>query len=188
MKTKSKITKKTQTLEPKLKIKGLQEIRHDKFKLMPTKMKKNVSFKRFEPRIQQIDHGHIYHSVNRKGKPNQYCAPIGGHFHQIDTFVDQNGELKAKCGPPLKIVHKKDRLGNYKKTIVPIIYQGVTEDKNILDNHIHDVLYLESEYISDQKTHQRQQLDGKKLMAMQGPVSQPQKPKTPAPHPDFSEA
>jgi len=149
------------TSKPTRIIKGMREFEHDLFKLKVAPMKRNISWKYYEPDIRQIEHCHIYHSCDEKGKPQQYCAPVGGHFHKIEVdwseFGTDKSGPKVTVGPALQYKHVKLRGAGRRmvKRIVPVSFYG--EDKNsgeelsIKDTHTHEVEYLDTEILSQAK-------------------------------------
>jgi len=139
-------------ITPKFQMKGNREFRHDLYKLLISKVKKNYSYKIGDPNIWDVEHCHFYHNKDSKGKEQEYCQPIAGHFHKIDVWVEEDGSIKAKCGPPMQKVRIKIRPGKYKKVIQGISFENDHGDMSpIPDNHTHDVVYVESEVLSDKK-------------------------------------
>jgi hypothetical protein len=168
--TKKKSSTTTTQVTPNIVWKGDEEFRHDLYKLHIDKMKRNVSYKEAEPSIQEIEHVHFFHSHDKKGKVNETCQPVGGHFHKILTSVDAKGNLVAECGPPLRMVSKKMRNGKQKKIVESVYY--ITEDPgtNITDTHKHKMEYLRSELISPNRVLAGQRRDAERLKQMQGSV------------------
>lgn len=122
----SKTTKKLS--EPKRVYKGDLEIDHDLFKLEVSTMRKNISINETDPLYTGVEHCHFFHSYDSNGRKQDSCAPIAGHTHEVEMFVNADGDIDAKVGPA---VVKKG--GKY----VPFAN----------DNHTHDATYLRSEKI-----------------------------------------
>ena len=158
--------------------KGHREFRHDLFKLEVKEMKKNVSYKKYEPDLQSVEHAHFYHSVDMKGRPNKYSAAVGGHFHEVIVEHDEQGNIVgAKCGPALRESQKKLKNGRVKTVIEPVKFAKADYDaedpeeaaeavKYIHDEHVHPLRYMHSEMISPDKIRQKQEADSSRLAKM----------------------
>lgn len=137
-------------VQPKIVQRGQTEFRHDLFKSDVKEMKKNVSFRKGIVQIENIDHGHIFHSHNSQGMPQKYTSTVGGHFHEVRQFMDEDGTLRVECGPALRHKFLKKPNGQ-KRVIVPVTFNDQQNDKVITDNHRHDFQYLGSESLSSAK-------------------------------------
>lgn len=102
-----------------------------------------------------IEHCHMFHTMDSKGKEHEYCSPAGGHFHKMDVIKDANGEiLEVKCASgPLKFEVKK-KYGKTKREAVPV---------NEHDTHTHEVVYQKSDELSRPKAN----AEAAKFMVMQ---------------------
>jgi hypothetical protein len=181
-------------------MKGSREIRHDLFKLMPAKMVKNNGWKHKQPILTRLEHCHIFHSRNEKtGKINKHTSPTGNHFHEIK--VDWNkterrtflidGELVEReqpvvvCGPALTY-ERANVDGVEIKTITPpkvavdarlpqfqgLANEGSGENAFHVDQHTHDVMYLETEYFTvGDRDRMRKETYQQVRSVMDGPVS-----------------
>ena len=158
--------KKSSTTELKRTWRGTGTWVHDLFKLKVTSFKKNMSYRKYEPNLQDVEHVHFFHTTDRQGKPLRTCAPIGGHYHEMEVY-EENGELKAKCGPPKRIVEKKLRNGRTEKKVEPVYFFDGDDDRKVYDTHSHEVEYLGSEMISEDKIKQTEFKDKAKLEALQ---------------------
>ena len=118
--------KPTQPVETKRRVRGEEIVHHDLFKLELSYMKKNVGTAD-RPRLENMEHVHHYHTYDSYGKPQEYCSSVGGHTHKMEIYTDEEGNLKAKCGPAIRKFKK------YTKEEVPFT-----------DNHTHDAVYLDS--------------------------------------------
>jgi len=146
------------TTVPTKTIKGDREFEHDLFKLKVAKLKRNVSWKYLVTDIVEVEHCHFYHSIDEKGKAQQYCVSVAGHFHKIDVdwseFGDDNRGPKVTVGPALEFKYVKLRGGGKRqvKRIVPVSFDrenpGTGEIIQIKDSHTHAVEYLDTEPIS----------------------------------------
>lgn len=170
------------SLQTRLAWKGSKEFRHDLFKLGVAKMKKNVSYKKFQPEIQMVEHAHFFHSHDMKGKTMVHSQAVGGHFHEVHIEWERDGEdlilKKAECGPALRQVQKRTRSGKWKTVIEAVRYErgdaavdGSDDDDVEItgfeeDTHTHELLYVGSELISPQKIRTSQEQDRAKLAAM----------------------
>ena len=159
------------TSNPNIIWKSNQEFRHDLFKLELSRMKKNMSYKENRPIIEEIEHCHFFHSITNKGTRNDFCQPVGGHFHKVETSIDDEGNVVAKCGPPLKKETVRLKTGKYIKKIMSIEYPSVNEntgeERNIIDDHTHSVVYLNSEMVSESRTRAQHTADRQQLAQLQ---------------------
>ena len=135
---------------PKIKWKGDKEYRHDKYKALPMEFKKNVSWKKNEPKITKIEHSHYFHTINSQGRKQKYTSTMGDHFHEVTTEV-VDGELVAKCGPPITEKDLKTPRGvkRFKKPVQwPSINMDTGDQELLVDEHAHDMQYVNSELIN----------------------------------------
>jgi len=149
--------------EPKRVMKGMQSFMHDLFKLEVSNMKRNVSYKKFQPQIEEVEHAHFFHSHDTGGNRNEYCVPVGGHFHKMQITTDKEGQVHAVCGPALKEITTTTRAGTPRNSIVPVSWVDEALDKEIVDTHTHDVAYKGSEEIWPDKVKRDQAMDAAKL-------------------------
>jgi hypothetical protein len=167
----NKKTTKTKPLAV-LRRKGDLTFTHHLFRLEPAEMRMNVSWKKYQPRLIEMSHGHIYHSVNdRNGKANQYCSPTGGHFHEIITEwgVDEAGNevlIKAECGPAMEKKKFKNRSGTQSSKDIPVKFETEEHDRFITDDHKHEVSYVDTEEINPVLQKRRQEEDRAKISHM----------------------
>lgn len=116
-----------------------QEVDSDLFKLSVSMMKKNHAMDgAVEPIYVDHEHTHIFRTVDSRGKAQQHCSPIGGHFHEVK--VEYIGRAKRPkitfIGPPLE--WRQSRQGR-RTTRVAVQVQH--------DNHTHTAEYLRSQKI-----------------------------------------
>lgn len=138
--------------QPNVFMRGAKEFRHDLYKSDVGTMKRNTSFQKGVIKIVELEHSHTYHSHNSQGQPQQYSSHVGGHFHEITTAVDSQGNLIAKCGPALREVFRKTPHGQKRrKERVKWNHSGPDSDEVIEDNHRHEFAYQGSEMLSDAK-------------------------------------
>lgn len=133
---------------------GQETFEHSLFKLLPAECKKNRSFKPGSPKIEDIAHGHKYHSSNRKGSPNQYCAPTAGHFHEVKVVWNGDSLVSVECGPPLRYRWRQMKSGRMRKVLERIVYDQDEDRGNgqpVEDNHTHEVQYMRSEVLNLQR-------------------------------------
>lgn len=133
---------------PKIVWKHNREYRHDLFKLKLAQFKKNTSFKKFTPNIVSVDHNHFFHSHDRKGRENEYCSAVGGHFHKV--IKNEDGSIEF--GVALRKVKKPMRDGSFRPVIEPVHYATNDPERSIADNHIHETEYLHSESLNLNQT------------------------------------
>lgn len=108
------------------------QIFHDLFRLNTAEMKRNKSWND-TPMWVSIKHEHFFHTVDSSGRPQKYCAPVGGHFHELKVTKNNKGEIVdvEVIGGPLKFLRKKVN-GRIKKVAVPF---------NEQDQHTHEISY-----------------------------------------------
>lgn len=160
---KNSVTASTPVIQPKIQWKGHESFRHDLFKLQVSSCQKNVSFQKKLPHLIPVEHTHIYHSHSNRGEPQKHCVQVAGHTHEITTSIDANGHIVAKCGPAVKKVHRQLANGKSKIVYERVKYENAAHENDdgthsfIEDNHTHQVVYLNSEEISQQMIKQIQQ-------------------------------
>ncbi len=120
-------------------MKGSVQVHHDLFKLQPANFQKNAHLPH-QPRWVPMEHCHFFHTRDSRGRKMKYCSSVGGHAHEVAVEV-VDGELKAKCGPPIVRV-KGDRTAVFPN-----------------DNHVHDVEYLWSEEVTARKVSRKAVLE-----------------------------
>jgi len=139
-------------------MRGEREKTHDLYRLEPEIFKNNISYKFFEPKIQEELHTHYYHTIDRLGRPSNVSSKNVGHYHYMKIVHDkETGEMKVVCGPPRRKVVKKVR-GKDRMVEERIFYGGKTwneateENENgkiagVIDEHTHDIEYHYSEVL-----------------------------------------
>ena len=132
-KTTAKSTPKTKRV-----LKGETTIFHDLYRLEIGITKKNVSFTKHKI-LEPVPHKHWYHNIDTDGKKQQYCCPTAGHFHEIITSKDADGNLVAECGPALKFQMVRDELGRQRRAAVECPDH---------EKHTHEVTYMQSEELT----------------------------------------
>jgi len=146
--SKEKNQNQNQKIEPKIIWKNQMEKRHDVFKSDVRDFLKNTSFKAGQISIEKVQHSHIFHTIDSRGKELQLTDTVGGHFHEVKVEVDENGYLKAVCGPAMVRENIKTRSGLAKIKISPLRFHDEYNDKDIVDDHSHEFTYLRSEMIN----------------------------------------
>lgn len=159
-------------VQPRLNWKGNETFRHDLFKLTPAFMKKNTSYKKYEPQIQEVEHSHFFHSHDKKGTKMEFCQPVGNHFHRVIVAVDGDGNITAKCGPALQKVLIKTKSGKSKSQILPVSYHDGNKEEDIVDDHTHEIDYKHSEMISPNAQARQQAVDRRNFQKMSSTDSQ----------------
>jgi hypothetical protein len=151
--------------------KGTQEFEHSLFKLELATFLKNTSYKFMRPEIQNVEHVHFYHSVNKQGKPNKYCSPVAGHFHEMSVEWDGEEIKKMVCGPPLTM--KKIKIpGTTRavKKITEVVYERIDmntgERSDVVDKHIHEMSYIHTETINPIAQKKAVQSEKEKIQSM----------------------
>lgn len=134
-----------------VKYKGTKTFRHDLYKGDVKKYLRNVSYKKDAPDLVPIEHTHIYHTYDSRGKPQSFTSTTGGHFHEVSVGPDG----VVKCGPPMRWGYKKGRDGNQVKRKEPLKWfdKYATDHAKewIEDTHTHEFEYIHSEELSPNK-------------------------------------
>jgi len=124
-------------------IKGQKDVFHDLFRLELANTQKNLSYTLDDPIWVPLEHKHFFHTVDSNGKPQSSCVASAGHMHKIYVEKDENGNLIAKCGNAYK--HKRNKKTG-KLIEIPVKFASGDEDvPDKIDEHTHDVTYLQSE-------------------------------------------
>lgn len=140
-------------VQPKIIYKGQEVFRHDLYKAEVAQFKKNTSWKKGLVIIEPVEHCHFFHSHNSAGKPQTQTNSVGGHHHEIETYVDPvTGEMMAKCGPPVRVVYKRSVRGGVRKIIEPVTWES--EDGIVKDEHTHVMRYIRSEELNPERGRQ----------------------------------
>jgi hypothetical protein len=122
-----------------------QIIEHDLFKLNVATMRKNISFTDV-PEYAQIEHVHIFHTVDSNGNRQTSCTSVGGHHHDIEVLPAVNGGVPhIRVSGPKKWVRVK-RKGRVSVPVSAPDEPGTEHDQKG-DFHTHKVTYLGSEKI-----------------------------------------
>lgn len=144
-------------------LKGQKVFTHDLWKLKEAVMKHNVSWKYRLPTLVESGHCHYYHSINDQNfQPNVHSTATGGHFHEVSIVWadDENGEpyvVSKKCGPAMRMVvtHIEDK--SFRRAM-PIVFERREEfGGNVVDDHTHDLEFLDSEPLSASSRDQRRE-------------------------------
>lgn len=134
-----------------IKLKGQSWAWHHLFKTDLKDMKKNVSFKKGQPQIENLEHSHFFHSVNSDLIPQQFTSTIGGHFHEVTWALNAQGEPYVKsCSGPMTHKYVK-KPGGQKRILTKVAWHDGNNDRDIVDDHTHEFTYLHSEKLSEEK-------------------------------------
>lgn len=132
-------------VEPKRIFKDQMVVTTDLFKMAPAQMKKNTSYKKFQPELMDLEHCHIFRTVDSRGKVQTSSTAVGGHFHDVEVSIDQDGSFVLKCSEPYHIVTKTTKTGMTKKEKVPVTFEDGNRDVILKDTHTHEFQYIRSE-------------------------------------------
>lgn len=126
--------------------KGSRVFTHDLFMLQPSKMLKDLGFDPADPKIVELEHQHVYHSINSQGIPQVKSTQIGGHYHRVEiTGYEENGRPIMKCtSGPLETKYVRRR-GMTVKEEAPVMIAGE------VDSHQHEMVYIFSDEIKPHK-------------------------------------
>lgn len=151
-------TEKTAQPEPKLRMRNQMAVIHHLFKAELGKFLKDLtSWKLGQPSLTHVEHVHFFHTVSSQGVAQRFTNAVGGHFHEVTWGVDAEGNLQAKCGPPLKKVGRPGPNGTTRFENIPIKFHdkvGSVEGKpntDYVDTHTHVMTYLGSDELSPAK-------------------------------------
>ena len=108
---------------------GEFEIDTDTFKLERANMIKNLGVDDKNPIAVPAEHCHFFHTYDSNGKKMTRASAIGGHSHEVEISVDENGNLVGKCSPAIAV--SKHLVGG--------------------DAHVHEVTYLKSDKLQVRK-------------------------------------
>jgi len=138
---------------PKVSYREALEVDHHLFK---STLANCLKGDKFGPvKVKSIEHVHFFHTVNSNGQPQKYTSPVAGHVHEIEWGVDNEGNLVAKCGPPVKKVVRPGKNGIPRSSYEPIRvtnYDAVDGEPDVIpDNHQHKMVYLGSDRLSRAK-------------------------------------
>lgn len=101
--------------------------------------------------VYKVPHIHHFHTINSNGAKQTHTSPIANHVHAVEWGVDDQGNLVAKCGPPLKKV-QRFRNGVSRTVFERIKVKNYSakddEPEFIDDNHTHTMTYAGSNKIS----------------------------------------
>lgn len=133
-----------QKAEPNRFFQGNEKIHSDTFKLEVAKVKKNISWND-TPNFEDVEHTHFFVTYDSNGRKMVYSGPTAGHSHKMEYWVDADGNLKAKCGPPVRIIAGKE-YPYYSAMGVKSRQEntGRVVKNDIQDMHTHEVTYLRS--------------------------------------------
>jgi len=160
------------SIKPKIVMRGTRMFWTHHFKTNVEPMSKNRSWQYGKTVIDKIEHVHMFHTKNSQGKDMKYTAPVGGHFHEIIVSKSDDGEIVAKCGPALHYKFKKLRSGKVKKTIAQVAWYNEEKDSNLADDHVHKMIYLDSENLSPEKIKQTRENNANGIAEVSGKVEE----------------
>lgn len=131
--------------------KGDIEIINDTFKLVVSKLQKNISFDLKHPAFVSVEHCHFYHTYDSSGSPQKQCNAVGGHTHNIRIY-SKDGELRGECSLPIHnkrseaLLYRKKNEDTGKMKVVTNPYNSDPYDK-----HTHEIQYIKSEKFQARK-------------------------------------
>lgn len=156
---------KTKTpVQPKIVYRDQIESDHHLFK---GKIAKCLKSDKFGPiKLKQVEHVHFFHTINSDGTEQKQTAAVAGHIHEVDWNIDEDGNLVAKCGPPLRKIVRPGPGGAPRATWERIKVKNHDDNTWLEDNHTHEMTYMGSEKMSHQKVQAIQENNAKKLGSM----------------------
>lgn len=145
-----------------------QKVIHHLFKADIAAMKKNISWTKGSPDLQDVEHVHFFHSVDSSGFPQEYTNQVGGHFHKV-TMSIEDGVPTAKCGPPIhKVTNKKSK----RSYIVPVQFEDDVSDAAMTaggrvmreDRHEHKMVYKGYDEVSAESVRDIQRANAQEVI------------------------
>ena len=115
---------------------GQSILDHDLFKLAAAPMVRNTSYEGQVPKLIDIEHCHIYHTIDSSGRKMDTCSAVGGHFHMMKVNQTEGGVPQVTCSPAMRYVLQKIN-GRLQRVMTTV--PG--------DDHTHEVVYLGSQKI-----------------------------------------
>ena len=128
----------------KLRIKGQRKEWSHLFKSDVRPLKKNVSFKKGLPKIEHLDHTHVFHTLSSQMKPMQYWHTVAGHFHEVTWRMTPEGPVVTEVGPPMTYKYTRGPAGT-RRDKCQVEWYDDAKGKTIVDNHTHEFHYVHSE-------------------------------------------
>lgn len=181
---------------PRINIRNRHDVsfRHDVFMSSEEECVRNVGYEHLKPMLVKQRHKHVFHSHNNQGKKLSRTGSMLGHWHDVEHYVDANGDIKAKCGPPMHEVTIQDEETGLIFTRIEqvgfeeLIKTGANAGKRVIhqDQHTHTLEYLGSEELNTLAINQKLKEERAEAAAMginlgQGDViDTTPKPMTPA--------
>lgn len=132
-----------------IRVKGQRKVWHHLFKSDVQKMKKNVSFKKGQPKIEELDHTHVFHNINSQFKPQTITQISCGHFHEVKWEMKNGVPVITHVGPPMRYGYVQRPAGQ-KRVAQKVAWFDGNEEKEIVDNHRHTFAYIHSEELSEE--------------------------------------
>ncbi len=130
---------------------GKGAVHHDLFKLKVENMTKDFSWRKDDPDYVDMEHCHIFHTVDSSGKEQLYSSAVGGHFHKMETSVKDGVPVVTCVSGPLE--WKSVKRGRHSIRVAVPVFKGKFRDFEAIepslpvDEHKHDCLYMRSEKI-----------------------------------------
>lgn len=130
--------------------------RHDCFKSSAEECFRNFSYEFLKPKLERIQHMHVYHSHNNSGKVLTRTGSACNHWHDVKTYIHpETGEPFAECGPPMHEVTEVTQTGRTVKRVEQVSFDeeimtgpDAGKIKRLVDDHTHTMEYLGSEELT----------------------------------------
>lgn len=125
---------------------GSETKRHRLFKLLPSVLKRNISYKYRKPDLVNVEHVHFFHTINDTTlQDNIKSSPMGGHFHECHVEYNNEGEVTGvKVGKPMRKFHRVLPNGEYVEGVEQVSFEEYDMEGNITkrqDEHSHEIEY-----------------------------------------------
>lgn len=147
--------------QPRVNIRNRHEatFRHDVFVSTEADGIRNVGYEHLKPMLTRHKHKHIYHSHNNQGRKLNRTGSMIGHWHEVEHYVDSEGNIRAKCGVPLhEVTYQDEETGLVYTRIEQVSFEeliktGPNAGKRYkhVDDHTHELEYLGSEELNPRR-------------------------------------
>lgn len=109
--------------------------------------KKNISWKHGQPKLENNEHTHYFHTSNSSGIPQEVASMVAGHTHKVTWDIGPDGIPVAKCGPAIfkdKFIGKNGMTQSRWSPVKFFNKFGGDDEATpgyIVDDHTHEIEY-----------------------------------------------
>lgn len=158
-------TQASPAVTPRVNIRNRHDVsfRHDVFMSTDAEGMRNVGYEHLKPMLHKIRHKHVYHSHSNQGKRLARTGSALGHWHDVEHYVDNEGNIRAKCGPAMHEVQIQDEETGLvfnrieRVSFEELVTTGQFAGRRLkhMDDHTHELEYLGSEELNPREIVQR---------------------------------